>query len=190
MKRIAVLLSALALTACATHPMRFSVSRHITGHVFVNDFLGVGFEYDASRQWVGADILGHTANGFQCGRDNAQIMAYTRDHGNVKASHRLGATCLHVKFVPPLRKGMVIVQPYGGRIDGFLALTVQYSATGKFIGARTLGQAADTGTCVKDGNATLESSFRHHKIPAGVSVLIYCVPVPQLGFSDGPKQSA
>lgn len=144
----------------------------------INQFIGLGFEFDAHNQWIGADVLGRTRNGFLCGRNNAEIVTYSREHGFVPPGHMLGTTCVHVEFKAPLPRGYVIVQPYRGPVAGYFSFTVQFSPTGHFIGAKKLGKATTKGTCASRGADTLNSSYASRIVPKGVSVLIYCVPVP------------
>lgn len=145
---------------------------------FVNDFVGIGMQFDPAGHLEGVDILGRAPKPTACERNSAITMDYTYAHGLVPKGHTLVTTCPHVSFAGQIKHGQVLVQPFKGAQRGFIAVGVEYTLTGRFYGAQALGRAADLKTCLSNGHATIDSSYRAKKIPAGNSLLIYCLAVP------------
>ena len=153
----------------------------------VNDFIGIGLQYNHAGFLTGADILGRAPKEEIC-EHNAELVAdYSYAHGFVTGGDKLVVSCLHVLFLKPITHGQVVVQPDVAHSMGFIGIGLEYTVDGKFFGAERLGEAPDVKTCVKEGNDTISSSYRHGKVKDGNSLLIYCIPVPP---ANGGEQEA
>jgi hypothetical protein len=178
MKNLLVL-AALALTACAAIPPKPVA---VKAGFAANDFLIVALEYAGPRELAGVNTFGPAPKSELCQRASAALIA--QGHDVMPAGHTLVATCLHVKFSGPLEHGAVIMQPFVGAPLAYLKVGVEYTASGGFVGAEPLNATADAETCRNQAREIIDSTAKDGKIPAGNSLLIYCVPIPVLPQQD------
>ena len=175
---ISTVLSFLLLGIAQAGPLSWFWKAGGAPPAFVNDFVGIGMQFDPAGHLEGVDILGRASKPAMCERNSAITMDYTYAHGLVPKGHTLVTTCLHVSFAGKIAHGQVIVQPSKDSHRGFIAVAMEYTSVGKFYGAQALGRAPDLKTCIRNGHDTIDSSYKGKKIRAGNSLLIYCVAVP------------
>lgn len=164
---LAVWLLAMACASAADHPS-----------FTVDQFIAVAMEYQGPRDLVGADTYGPTTKEFDCSKGEQAAVAQSGDL--IPAGHTMVTTCLHVKFGGPLPRGAALAVPETGQPYEYLTVGVEYTASGRFVGAQALHAASDVKTCMAEAKDLLKSNYADGSIPAGNSLLLYCMPVPTI----------
>src|SRR6185437_6244209 len=178
MKKLLVLAAVAMLASCARAPNVLPIANGGSGFS-ADDFLVVALEYSSPRELVGVNTFGPTQKAALCQRSSAALIAQA--HDVIPEGHAMSSTCLHVAFRGPLSaNGAVILQPFDGHPLQYVQVAVQYTKAGAFIGAQALSAAPDAKTCKSEARDILDSDRADGQFAPGVSVLIYCVPVPPL----------
>lgn len=144
----------------------------------VDQFTAVSLEYADAHDLVGVDTYGPTAKAFACERASAAALA--QSHDMLPPGHAMAMTCLHVKFTGPVKHGRVVMQPFHGTPLEYVSIAEEFTASGKFYGAEALHRSANASACRSSSRDVIDTNYREGKVPAGNSLLIYCLPVPVL----------
>lgn len=144
----------------------------------VDQFIAVTMEYQGAHALIAADTYGPTTKEFDCSRSAEAAVA--QSDNVLPAGHTMVTTCLHVKFGGPLPRGVALPIPIAGTPFEYLTVGVEYTAAGGFVGAQALHSAPDVRTCMAEARDVIASNYRDGTVPAGNSLLLYCMPVPTL----------
>jgi hypothetical protein len=185
MKNLVAFLLTAFCTGCAIAPQRISAPTSPTRFT-AEAFFVLEFEHDTAGNLVHAASYGPTDSEFKADQD---VLARTaKVHDDNPPGFQSQFTVQHVKFVGPLGPhGAVIVQPVAANRPppkSWALFATDFDAHGAYLGSEMLHAVALALTCQHQARDIIDSTPRSdsapHAVPPDASLLIYCVPVPQL----------
>lgn len=177
MRTTFLILTLLALGACATIPQtphKRSVASTVPTYA---GYMGLEFEYDADGGLVGVDFVPnpYTETDDHCLMNNA---AGTADQDALPPGHTLKTFCM--KLVKPAAGKLTQIAVLNHGLGSmFIAVAIEFVAGANPIyGARILGQSADEASCISTGKDTISSSVKDGKIHHPLTISCIAVPPP------------
>lgn len=186
MKKLLLPLILLAFAACATAPQTPLAAQTVVKPSFnVDAYALVAIQYHAPNVIAGVNLYGPVPKEQQCHEGGAAYLTQIPQY--IPKTDRAAATCLEIKFTGPAAGGQTVLQPFTGTPIAYAIVPIEYDGSGHFVGMgvgdepRQAIPGGQTATeCTARADEIRTSSYGDGRVPAGASLIVYCVGIPRL----------